>query len=149
METCIESNRSRNNKGRPTIRREGKLWLESRWVWAKSKGPIPKGMNVLHSCDNGLCINIKHLWLGTKKDNTQDMMEKGRNGHVVFRGAASKLAKLTWDDVDKIRALNAPQRVIAKAFGVSQGTISFILTGVTWKEEFREQPRLTLRPRSP
>ncbi len=41
-------------------------------------GPIPKGVCVLHKCDNRPCCNPNHLFDGTKKDNTQDMIKKGR-----------------------------------------------------------------------
>ena len=44
-------------------------------------GPISKGMMVCHSCDNPLCVNPKHLFLGTQKDNIQDLMKKNRNFH--------------------------------------------------------------------
>lgn len=41
-------------------------------------GPIPKGLFVLHHCDNRKCINPSHLFIGTLKDNTQDAISKGR-----------------------------------------------------------------------
>ena len=54
-----------------------------RAIWIARKGPIPEGMNVLHSCDRPSCVNLKHLFLGTHKDNTQDMISKDR--HPVMK----------------------------------------------------------------
>jgi hypothetical protein len=49
-----------------------------RYAWELWRGPIPDGMNVLHACDNRACCNPSHLFLGTQKDNIQDMHAKGR-----------------------------------------------------------------------
>src|ERR1035437_4371398 len=53
--------------------------------WIIYFGPIPKGMCVLHKCDNPPCVRPDHLFLGTKGDNIRDMDDKGRRG--VVRGA--------------------------------------------------------------
>lgn len=50
-----------------------------RFAYEISRGPIPEGMVVMHSCDNGLCCNPLHLSLGTQSENIKDMHLKGRS----------------------------------------------------------------------
>ena len=49
-----------------------------RIAWMMSFGQIPAGLFVCHRCDNPSCCNPSHLFLGTAKENTQDMVKKGR-----------------------------------------------------------------------
>jgi hypothetical protein len=49
-----------------------------RFSWLLYKGEIPKGMLICHKCDNPPCVNPDHLWLGTPKENMQDMSSKKR-----------------------------------------------------------------------
>ena len=50
-----------------------------RFVWERFKGIIPKKLQILHSCDNPICCNIEHLFIGTCKDNMIDKVNKGRH----------------------------------------------------------------------
>ena len=62
--------------------RKIKLQKAHRISWTLINGEIPKGLFVLHKCDNPSCVKPEHLFLGTAKDNTQDMISKGRKSDV-------------------------------------------------------------------
>ena len=86
---------------RPVIRAGGRQTTGSLVAYAWNKGDIPIGLEVCHKCDNANCINPDHLWLGTHKDNMQDMWNKGRG----YDGSA-KLAEQTTEQ-RKISAYKA------------------------------------------
>lgn len=69
--------------------------------WELLRGPIPAGLCVLHHCDNPLCVNPDHLFLGTAIDNVRDRDRKGRQARQ--RGEDCGAAKLTAVDVRAIR----------------------------------------------
>lgn len=52
--------------------------IAHRYSWFLHFGEPPSGTCVLHRCDNPLCVNPSHLFLGSKKDNSQDMLRKNR-----------------------------------------------------------------------
>ena len=68
-----------------------------RFSWLINNGEIPKNLMVLHTCDNPPCIRIDHLWLGTAKDNTLDMVKKNRSKvpEAPKRGEDNINAKIT------------------------------------------------------
>ena len=62
---------------------EHKIIGAHRASWIVTHGNIPEGMLVCHHCDNPRCVRPEHLFLGTDKDNTRDMFQKGRGVGVV------------------------------------------------------------------
>jgi predicted DNA-binding protein (UPF0251 family) len=105
-----------------------------RFSYALHVGPIPEGMCVCHRCDNPLCVNPGHLFLGTNQENTADRVAKRRSSrapHPVF-GERHASAKLTPDDVRKIRATvssGLSQRKAAAALGLKRSAVKYALDG--------------------
>lgn len=94
--------------------------------------PIPRGLHVLHRCDNPPCCNPDHLFLGTIADNNADKVAKGRQ----MRGTMTPRAVLTESQVSDIRARYAAgERVmdLAVEFGVSRAQISNIAARRIWR----------------
>ena len=87
---CIEVTGPRQTDGYGQtsvfVPREYKI-LAHRLVWEQTHGPIPQGLVVCHICDNRGCINVDHMFIGTQKDNLQDMTDKGRR-YYASRGRA-------------------------------------------------------------
>lgn len=102
-----------------------------RYVWILTRGSIPDGIEVCHSCDNRLCCNPRHLFLGTHADNMRDMAKKGRATKI--RGSAHYEARLTEADVARVRASDASDLVFAELFGVTRQAIYRIRHRQSWK----------------
>lgn len=66
------------NRGYGVIGVGYKLMLAHRVSYMINVGDIPSDLCVLHKCDNRLCVNPDHLFLGTQKNNLDDMRRKGR-----------------------------------------------------------------------
>ncbi len=103
--------------------------------WMVWKGGIPEEMCVLHKCDNPSCFNPEHLFLGNRKDNSDDMIKKGRQHHL--KGEDQPNSILTEEQVLKIRKLYKrwvyTVKILAKEFGVSETCIKEVIRGNSWK----------------
>ena len=94
--------------------------------------PIPEGMCVCHSCDTPSCVNPAHLWLGTRKDNSADMLAKRRLPSRA--GTNNYNAKLTADQAREIRQTKGQTTNVEAAalFGVSRSCVADIRSGKKW-----------------
>lgn len=132
---CWEWQRAKDKNGYGKLTVNGHDVRAHRIAWQIFTGqPVPKGVLVLHSCDNPACCNIKHLSLGSPQDNMNDKMSRGRE--INLKGQDCPSAKLTQANVLEIfeRLTNGEsQYSIAKVFNISQTTVSEIARGEIWK----------------
>jgi len=112
-----------------------KICYAHRVSYELKNGPIPDGMNVLHSCDNRACVNPAHLSVGTQAENVADAARKGRMKSAPMYGEKNPGAKLTEEEVKKIRAIgkSKSQAAIARDFGVTQTLIGHVLRRSIWR----------------
>jgi hypothetical protein len=130
----------------------GKKYVTSRLSFQLTYGDIPAGLSVCHYCDAPACLEPRHLWLGTQKDNLMDCSEKGRTApqahperrargdrhgsrthpELIPRGEMSGRAKLTEDQVREIRSADGTLAALAVGYGVGMSTIWRIGRGKAW-----------------
>ena len=107
---------------------EQRFWKAANYSWHLHNGVNLGGLHVLHTCDNPLCVNPDHLFLGTHQDNMDDKVEKGRQA----RGEGHGRAKLTEDDVREIKSSDTPTGELANKFGVHYTTVLKVRLGERW-----------------
>lgn len=137
-------------------------------------GRIPKGLFVCHHCDNRLCVNPAHLFVGTAQDNADDCKRKGRTakgewsprrlhperyvnvGKNPRRGMGVGNSKLTDDLVYEIRRrynggeaiFDIRQDLLARGFagGLSRAAIYQAASRRTWSHLPDEDPNMCSEP---
>ena len=119
--------------GYPTICINWRQRKMSRYIYERFIGNIPKGMVIRHTCDTRNCINPNHLEIGTPKDNTKDMKERGREKKAS--GEYNGMAKLKWEQVREIRKDHRKTAVIARHYSVSPRCIRDIKNNINWVEQ--------------
>lgn len=78
VDGCLEFTGARSSGGYGNIRYRGKPTGAHRVSWIVHFGEIPDGMQIMHICDNPVCIQPFHFRLGTNQENMDDKMQKGR-----------------------------------------------------------------------
>jgi hypothetical protein len=123
-------------KSRPLMILDGTMHNASRAAWILHHDD-PGKQYVLHTCDNEMCVNVQHLYLGDQRRNNLDAIERGRRPktHPVH-GERHPSAKLTASDVRDARdsyARGTSLTELGRRFGVSEPAMRCAVLGVTWK----------------
>lgn len=123
------------NSGYGVIRiGDAKVIIGHRASWMIHNGSIPHGLFVCHRCDNPICTNPEHLFLGTPKENTKDCIDKKRrNAPFGLNHHNAKLSEEQVIEIKKLITLKISQSKIANRFKVSPSAIQNIADGKTWK----------------
>lgn len=97
------------------------------YAYELSNGPIPDGLEIMHACDNRLCVRPDHLGVGTHAQNVQDAAQKGR-----LRVSRPNRQKLSADDIHEIRSLVTAGELrvrVAERFGITKAYVTRIMAG--------------------
>lgn len=150
---CIRWLGTIGNDGYGRISINHETYRAHRIAWIIVNGPIEEGLWILHKCDNPICCNIDHLFLGSYLDNEKDKDEKNRRPYgksisekiklgqkssgwiESHKGEGCKSATLTEKKVLEIRDLSKlglNQKHIAKMFNINQSTVSMIVRRRLW-----------------
>lgn len=116
------------NQGYGRISLLGNLFLTHRFAYEIYLGLIPDDKGVLHKCNNRLCVNPEHLYLGTPQDNSRDWIEaRKKDIQNTINACASPLKSFQQVEKELIRntlAINNQSRnKTAEILGISTTTL--------------------------
>ena len=136
-----------NNKGYGNIGLFGKYHLVHRLIYQCYYGPI-SNICVLHHCDHSYCVKPEHLFLGTRTDNVNDMVNKNRQN--TQRGSNHCNSKLNEDDVKEMMDGTISGKYnriydIVKSYNVSEVVIRKIFRGLLWEHVTKDFDLITLK----
>jgi HNH endonuclease len=119
-------------------RKGGRMWIAHRWLYEQVYGMQPADIDICHACDNRRCVNIDHLFAGTRKENMEDAVRKGRTSHVARnKGEKHPMRKLSAAQAKEVRALRlsgSSLSFVARLYGISVQQVCRIALNQSWKE---------------
>lgn len=95
-------------------------------------GRDPGDLHALHTCDNPVCVNPQHLFAGMQADNVADMHAKGR-GNIGSVNGQAKMTEVLVGDIRARVAAGETQKSLCKEYGITKGTMSYLVNGKTWR----------------
>jgi hypothetical protein len=128
-----------NGHGYGYFSHRGVHYFAHRAAWQVYRGPIPPKMQVNHHCDRPLCCHPDCLWLGTQRENLEDMTKKGRRRNGLNPLAfgethgGAKISEAEAIDILAMREEGFTLQVIADEKGISIQHVSAIVNGKAWK----------------
>lgn len=128
-DSCWIWQSSTNHAGYGRMNYKGIIEKAHRLSYLIHFGEIPNGAHVLHKCDNRLCVNPEHLFLGNQQINMQDKFDKGRSQF----GADAPRAKINEAQAIAILLDNRPYSKIATEYNLTTSAVSAIKCHRTWK----------------
>lgn len=111
----------------PRVTYKNKVFSVPRLVWILFNGDVPTGLSVCHKCDVSLCVNPNHLYIGTHKDNMNDLVSRGRGRTSNQTMGPNEVIK-----AKELRASGYKVKDIAARFGITPKGMSRILAGKRW-----------------
>ena len=118
-----------HHSGYGLFSKHGKNMLAHRLSYETFVGPIPDGLDVLHSCDTPACVNPAHLSVGSHQQNMSECKDRGRRP----RGEEMWNALLTEEQVRYIRSCSESNHALAALYGVEVYIIRRVRRRETWK----------------
>lgn len=132
---CWEWNATKTLNGYGRIGINRKTMLAHRLSYLMYKGDIPNDLHICHSCDNRKCVNPDHLWAGTRQENMDDCVRKGRARGPNYKGSMVGTSKLSEEQVREIKVSlsdGASCASLGRKYSVTPQAISRIKFGHNW-----------------
>jgi hypothetical protein len=133
MSGCVLWGGKTRRDGYGTLMNKGKWLAAHRVAWELAgRGPLAPSDLACHKCDNRVCVNVDHIFIGSYKDNIHDCWAKGR-GRLGARGREKKIPRLLDAEcvVEVLGLLRSglTYKAVAQRSGISESSVGNIKAG--------------------